>query len=1222
MVDTYYAPLHDTSYLTTQKHLQSLVPAISARMNENSGVLVFCGKNYQVSNLNTPNMHGVIVSEYFPVFNTVDDSDFPVSTLPQCSTLPFTLDMVLNQKLDSSDDLEFEVPISDLLYVDTFTATPHDILMKYNMATDTSAKVQLLKINSALSEFHRCIQVKCRTGLKANQHLLIFYEKQRLQSSYNTDSRTRFFLALDLSKKSELPPLEAGKDGDFLEADNPNNREFYILEEDGITVKVYELGNPSPIRSVKLAIKISRVFSCPFRKNTNLYYNRANALLGFANDDLTFGMSKRPTFDLRQNEVPVSVQWQQVYKSETGAFFIALLTTHRVLILDQNLNIRAFVESPNQTRSSLYFQSCLWLGNILLYNTCSAVYCLCPNMLEQTSGAQSNFALCTLEHANSVLSGVLYDRIFFTCYRNNCPQMSVRYVNIVEPLLLSIISLETTQDNKLKMMQPIMSKFDCRSVSEPTLLALEKSGFADLASELIIHSVYDFSWEIRFRLALRSLQFEYAFEILRAQYQRTVIQDQVEASPTTPQDYDGLRDSSSAHQKLYVSDEDYCTEKSAFYDHFVDLAQLSIEYAYYSIAAKCYDITNNSWALFKLFSMYAKELAVIPLSRLAMRCKNSPDLYTIYMACRVVLADAYNESEEDHIFNLFNGTFGKKRLSLELHTLESIEWRKQKESVSNKRSYDLGTSFKAVMKIKEEKKVSNDPTGLAISNLAIDHNIIEPLSMNNFSQWMGYNTTETKKLDQDWDRVDFTLSDFGSGARPRSTSSAKSTPTKIPSLPSLPSMSSLDLPTSGVPSRVEDGMETDRDADGEDVASEATPTNKDRDEDGFAEQPDLDKIRKQYMGGSSSDQSSDEDGDGDTYRKKRKLFRKLKIKDKSEASTPAKVDFSAFKLSGPGNLGVGGPSAASAIGGPAATNPRASLRRARGRTTTVVADLSPVLGSQVSEENTESNESATATDTQSDATPTPQPQVSQPTPSAPVPKKVSIPAVNTLVNPAESLKKGMALMEAANYREAKQCVNDAIVAMINDNSEVLKKTNLLLCVRYKLLIMMLANNQRIEGKGEPTMVQDLARNSFLLSQIKLIAKHQVICRNMSCKRNLQAQNFGIAARSIRLLLPVTPPQHLPEMQQRLKQCEAQNLRNENKELEEAVTRAEQDISSETDQEYLPIRFCWRTFELVKPAQPLCACPYCDATFLPVEGFEEGHTCSYCYYGTLESRMPN
>jgi WD40 repeat protein len=1237
MVDAFYVPLHDTSYATTQKNLRSLVPAISAKINDNSGLLVFFGKNYQVSNLNTPNVHGVIVSEYFPVFNTVDQSEFPASTLPICTTFPFSLDMVLDNKKTSdssdtngpfSDETIFELPISELLYLDTFTATPHDILMKYNIATDSAQKLQLIKTSPSLAEFHRCIQMKSN---KSQTKLLIFYQKQAQQSSYNTANRTRLFHYLDLSKKAEIPPLESGLDGDFFEADNDSNREYFILEEDGMNMKIYEFGDSGAISTIKLSTRVNRVFSCPFKKDVILYYIKSHSMLAFAQSDLTIDVNRcHNKFYLRQNEVPISIQWQKGYPNHNN-YLIGLLTTHRVLILDEQLQIRASVESPLQTRKSLYFQSCLWVGSVLFYNTCSTVYCLCPNMFTESPGSYTNFALCTLEHSNSVLSGVLFDRIFFTCYRGNCPQMSVRYVNIVEPLILSIIALNNeTKESKLKWLQSVVSKFDCRSVSERTLFALERSGFADLASELITHSVYDFSWELRFRLALHSLQFAYAYEILLAQYQRGVLQDQVESnqSPMSPR-FDSKRNFKFERERMFFMDEEYCSTTSPYYNYFVELAEMSLEHAKYPIAAKCYDIVNDPWSLFRLFSMFCVRPAVVPLARLAMRCKNSPDLYSIYMACRVVLGDAYNEQEEEELQAAILYYMGKMRLSLNLNTLDNMEWRTlpqpsapQPSTTITKRHYDLGTSFKAQMKIKQEKKQEMENP---LPNLSVPSDSVEPIPLSNFIKWMGYTSAEAKKSENDWDKIDFT-GEFGKGSGRRLSqtmsqdddSSADTISVQphnkkaIPKQGSRPSLPSLDLPSTGrVPplsfhttttgqSTTDDpALETERDADDEtDMMSESTATNAQVDEEGFVVRPDLDSVRKVYMGGSSSDEnnSSGSDGEVDSYKKKRKLFRKLRIKDKSEAVPAAKVDISSFAISGPrASVSL----SSSSSGSSTARSKRRS--RAPIRATEIVANEPQQNSSDDTTSNTTSGDSS------------PQINVNN--------QPVAPSTTTTHINPSESLKNGMALMEQGKYREAKNCVNEAISALVNDSTEVLKKTNLLLCVRYKLVILMLANNQRLEAKPGPTQIRDLARNSFLLSQVKVVAKHQVICRNMARKRNLQANNFGCTAIVTRQLLPLTPPQHRPEVEKCLNHCQEQSFSNEDKDLEAELLWAEQQMKQRgEDPEFLPMRFCWRTFDLFKQdVHEYLECPYCTAMYAPNEEakIQPEKICSYCSYGTLE-----
>lgn len=68
----------------------------------------------------------------------------------------------------------------------------------------------------------------------------------------------------------------------------------------------------------------------------------------------------------------------------------------------------------------------------------------------------------------------------------------------------------------------------------------------------------------------------------------------------------------------------------------------------------------------------------------------------------------------------------------------------------------------------------------------------------------------------------------------------------------------------------------------------------------------------------------------------------------------------------------------------------------------------------------------------------------------------------TIINPATCLKAGIAAMEKGDYSEALKQTNTAISALVRDNSQILSKNNIMLCVRYKLLIAMLSHLRRLE----------------------------------------------------------------------------------------------------------------------------------------------------------------
>lgn len=94
---------------------------------------------------------------------------------------------------------------------------------------------------------------------------------------------------------------------------------------------------------------------------------------------------------MREHEIPLSIVWQ---KDETSSdsCLLGLLTSHRVVILSPDLRMLACVEAPRNKIS--HFQSCIWLGNVLIYNTSTNVYALIVGAVEPTH-------ICTLDYPNT-----------------------------------------------------------------------------------------------------------------------------------------------------------------------------------------------------------------------------------------------------------------------------------------------------------------------------------------------------------------------------------------------------------------------------------------------------------------------------------------------------------------------------------------------------------------------------------------------------------------------------------------------------------------------------------------------------------------------------------------------------------------------------------------------------------------------------------------------------
>lgn len=96
-----------------------------------------------------------------------------------------------------------------------------------------------------------------------------------------------------------------------------------------------------------------------------------------------------------------------------------------------------------------------------------------------------------------------------------------------------------------------------------------------------------------------------------------------------------------------------------------------------------------------------------------------------------------------------------------------------------------------------------------------------------------------------------------------------------------------------------------------------------------------------------------------------------------------------------------------------------------------------------------------------------------------------------------------------------------------------------LCVAYKLALKLLIEIKLVE-KDPAGDRGKLAVYAKLLSDARLLPKHRVICVRMAVNKNIEAGNYGVAARLLQTLLPLQLPDHASH-ETKLKKCEEEKL---------------------------------------------------------------------------------
>jgi hypothetical protein len=223
---------------------------------------------------------------------------------------------------------------------------------------------------------------------KSQTMSIIFYESVNQKIPYTC---SRIIIGKEEDENSE------GIDATFL----GNSDDYLILANKHNLKKGKEI--------VPLDEPIGRIFGSPYDENLILYYNTFLEALGFA-DPTTFQFNSSKLFFLLKNEKILNVYWHKE--------MVCVLTTCRVVIL--SLNLLTLAEANG---SILSFHSCIWVGNVILYNTSLGVFTLAPN--------SRPYPVCTLDYPHAVLCGVLADRLIFAWRKNNVIQISYRFVNFI-----------------------------------------------------------------------------------------------------------------------------------------------------------------------------------------------------------------------------------------------------------------------------------------------------------------------------------------------------------------------------------------------------------------------------------------------------------------------------------------------------------------------------------------------------------------------------------------------------------------------------------------------------------------------------------------------------------------------------------------------------------------------------------------------------------------------
>lgn len=234
-----------------------------------------------------------------------------------------------------------------------------------------------------------------------------------------------------------------------------------MLHEDGVQVDVLRLGpadaytsqnGGEEVMAMRFDTPVTRVFRTPIDSSV-LYIARRHMGLARIPPGAGFGMepilrthrAAGKVIDLKPMEQVLNVQWQT-----SGLGPVAgIVTTHRVLIADSNLDIIASSSAPCDSGHPP-FRTCLWAGPALLFSTATTVAVL------GWDGQVRPF--CTLDGPNTAVLGVLNDRILLATRSEGGErgvEVKYRLVGLLEPLIIGYVTMQTVFDKQVELSETL-----------------------------------------------------------------------------------------------------------------------------------------------------------------------------------------------------------------------------------------------------------------------------------------------------------------------------------------------------------------------------------------------------------------------------------------------------------------------------------------------------------------------------------------------------------------------------------------------------------------------------------------------------------------------------------------------------------------------------------------------------------------------------------------------
>ena len=339
--------------------------------------------------------------------------------------------------------------------------------------------------------------------------------------------------------------IRRGSDGFFLNSDDDddNNRgggsstpdattnerscEVLVLAETGESIETVRAsfdGKSAKYEATTYALGqvFHRVFPAPMANGrAALLYDAASKTLmrsiNAAERDLANPYAVDPSvrLQLAPYEMVADVCWPSSCFSgrranDGSGIFGAVMTTHSILIIDQQLRVVARTRADNRLPRANFY-SCAWAGNTLLFTTDTQLRYLTLDGCEHP--------LTSVPFSGTCITAVWEDRVALAHTNHSRLELVFQPVGLLEPVLLGELayaaqcSVPFTSPELRKTLVDVVARFDCSRISRYLIDRLQQQGFSDIALALIRTSPL-YPTRFKLNLALEAAQFRTAYSIL------------------------------------------------------------------------------------------------------------------------------------------------------------------------------------------------------------------------------------------------------------------------------------------------------------------------------------------------------------------------------------------------------------------------------------------------------------------------------------------------------------------------------------------------------------------------------------------------------------------------------------------------------------------------------------------------------------------------------------